>query len=61
MATEYEDMLTLPSVREKKEKLTTCQFLPIQFANFETIHNIQSWEIWWNGHLIPCQWGYALL
>lgn len=46
MATEYEDMLTLPSVREKKEKLTTCQFLPIQFANFETIHNIQSWEIW---------------
>lgn len=39
-------MLSLTVGRETKVKLTRCQFLAIQFAKFETIHNIQSWEGW---------------
>lgn len=61
MTTVCENMLAFTSVREIKAKLSRCQFLAIHFAKFETIHSIQSWEVWCNGQLIHCQWGYALL
>lgn len=40
-----EEMLSLIAVRETKVNLTRCQFLPIPFAEFETTHNIWSWEV----------------
>lgn len=56
-----EKKLRLTAVRETEVKLTRCQFLSTQFAKFETIHSIQSWEYWGNGHLFRCQCEYELL
>lgn len=58
MARVYVKMLSLTAVKETKSEINQKSVLPIQFAEFETIHNTRSWEGWQNGHLLHCRWGH---